>query len=68
MDIYDDFPGAFFKATELTGKRLTVTIAGVEKREMNDGKIKPVLSLRGGPAWLGAERREPHRLGGPIWA
>ena len=43
MDIYDDFPGAFFKATELIGKRLTVTIAGVEKQEMNDGKVKPVL-------------------------
>ena len=43
LDIYDDFPGAFFKATELIGKRLTVTIAGVEKQEMSDGRVKPVL-------------------------
>ena len=42
MDIYDDFPGAFFKATELTGKRLAVTITCVEKQEMSDGRVKPV--------------------------
>jgi hypothetical protein len=43
MDIYDEFPSTYFKATELVGKRLTLTIAGVEKRELNDGKVKPAL-------------------------
>ena len=46
MDIYDDFPGAFFKATELTGKRLAVTITCVEKQEMSDGRVKPVLRFK----------------------
>ena len=43
MDIFSEFPGSFFKATELAGRRLPVTIIGVEKQEMNDGKVKPVL-------------------------
>ena len=43
MDIYDEFPSSFFKATELVGKKLPVTITTVEKTEMNDGKTKPVL-------------------------
>ena len=52
MDIFDDFPGAFFRATELTGKRLTVTIAGVEKREMNDGGSSlSSISRRTSAAW-----------------
>jgi hypothetical protein len=46
VDIYDEFPGTFFRATELTGKRLPVTIAGVEKTEMNDGRFKPVLHFK----------------------
>ena len=52
MDIYDDFPGAFFKATELTGKRLPVTITCVEKQEMNDGRVKPVLLSEEDPRGL----------------
>jgi hypothetical protein len=43
MDIVDEFPGEFFRATDLSGKRLPLTIAGVEKREMRDGKMKPVV-------------------------
>jgi hypothetical protein len=43
-DIYDDFPGDYFKAAELAGKKpMPVTITTVEKAEMNDGKTKPVL-------------------------
>ena len=46
-DIYDDFPGDFFKAAELVGKKpMPVTIIKVEKAEMNDGKHKPVLYFR----------------------
>ena len=45
MDIYDEFPSSFFKATELVGKKLPVTITTVEKTEMNDGKTKPVLKF-----------------------
>ena len=52
MDIYDDFPGAFFKATELTGKRLPVTITCVEKQEMSDGRVKPVLRFEEDPRGL----------------
>lgn len=43
MDILDEFPGEFFRATELVGKRLPVTITVCQKVEMNDGKMKPVL-------------------------
>ena len=45
MDIYDEFTSSFFKATELVGKKLPVTITTVEKTEMNDGKTKPVLKF-----------------------
>jgi hypothetical protein len=43
VDIVAEFPGTFFKADDLAGKRLPLIIERVEKTEMNDGKIKPVL-------------------------
>ena len=46
MDIIDEFPGEFFRASELVGKHLPVTITSVEKRAMNDGKVKPVLRFK----------------------
>ena len=67
MDIYDEFPSSFFKATELVGKKLPVTITTVEKTEMNDGKTKPVLKFEEDTSGLGLERREPDRLGGTVW-
>ena len=52
MDIFDEFPSSFFKATELVGKKLPVTISAVEKQEMNDGKTKPVLKFEEDPRGL----------------
>jgi hypothetical protein len=53
MDIYDEFPGDYFKAAELVGKKpLPVTIAACEKQEMNDGKKKPVLKFDEDPRGL----------------
>ena len=46
MDIIDEFPGMFFKASELAGKRTPLTITTCRKTEMNDGKAKPVLYFK----------------------
>jgi hypothetical protein len=43
MDILNEFPSDFFKAQEMIGTQIVLTIARVEKTEMNDGRIKPVL-------------------------
>ena len=52
MDIYDEFPSEFFKAAELVGKKLPVTIAACEKQTMNDGKTKPILKFDEDPRAL----------------
>ena len=46
MDAITEFPStsSFFRAADLQGKKLTLTIAGVRKQELKDG-VKLVISF-----------------------
>lgn len=47
MDMIEEFPSEFFKAEELKGKPpVKLTIERVEKKEMNDGAMKPVCYFK----------------------
>jgi hypothetical protein len=47
MDAIEEFPStsSFFKAADLQGKRLTLTIAGARKQVMKDGVPKLVIGF-----------------------
>ncbi len=44
MNADDFYKGRFLRAADLGGQPLTLTIAGVEKEELN-GELKPVVSF-----------------------
>lgn len=46
MDALDEFPSQYWRATDLKGKQVKLTISGTDKRVMNDGTPKLVVSFK----------------------
>jgi hypothetical protein len=46
-NIFDFFPSNFLKAADLGGQPRQVTIEGISAETLNDGSVKPALSLVG---------------------
>ena len=43
MNVNEAYPSDFIRAVDLKGREWSVNIERVESREMNDGKVKPIV-------------------------
>ncbi len=57
MNINDQFPSKYMKASDLQGKSFTLTIASIEREEMG-GEMKLILYFRGAEKGMGLEQNE----------